>query len=599
MSSATPPGHPGREHFECVDAVFRRQVAENPDKVAAWDCTGSSTYAELWDRAVRLAGALHGKGVGTGDAVGVLGVGDRDALVAMLGVLLVGGHFVPIDPDCPPERAERMTAIAGASLVLTTSEHRVPEGIGADSWHVRELIEQAGPADPLGLLPAGDPDRPAYVIFTSGSTGTPKAVVVPHGALTALCLRPGVLRRDPDETFLVHTVLTFDTAMYEIWSALLVGASVLCAPRRALSLHETAELLRDERVTTTVLTPAVFALLADHHPDALGGLRCLMVGGDVMPREQAVRILDRFPELEFLNSYGPTENTVISTAFSLNGWDRQGNSVPIGPGLAGTTCHVLDRRLRPLPPGEVGDLYLGGDRLALGYLGDPVMTGQRFLPDPFSDLPGARMYRTGDRAVLLAGGVLEFRGREDDEIKVRGHRIHLAEVEALLAADPEVREVVATAVGTGHERHVRAFVRPASEGADPRAVRTRLAERAPRQLVPDELVMVAEFPLKPSGKVDREALKALPSAPAPEAVPAAGADDRAELARLWLERTGTPAESGEDFFHSGGTSLDLILLIESIAVTFGVQLDFADVYGLRSFEELHDMVLTHRQEADA
>ncbi|MFJ7148967.1 non-ribosomal peptide synthetase [Streptomyces sp. NPDC100445] len=599
MSSANLPGHPGREHFECVDAVFRRQVAEHPDKVAAWDSTGSSTYAELWDRAVRLAGALHDMGVGTGDAVGVLGVGDRDALVAMLGVLLVGGHFVPIDPDCPPERAERMTAIAGASLVLATSEHRVPEGIGADSRHVRELIEQACPTDPLGPLPAGDPDRLAYVIFTSGSTGTPKAVGVPHGALTALCLRPGVLRRDPDETFLVHTVLTFDTAMYEIWSALLVGASVLCAPRRALSLHETAELLRDERVTTTVLTPAVFALLADHHPDALGGLRCLMVGGDVMPREQAVRILDRFPELEFLNSYGPTENTVISTAFSLNGWDRSGSSVPIGEGLAGTTCHVLDERLRPLPPGEVGDLYLGGDRLALGYVGDRAMTEQRFLPDPFSDLPGARMYRTGDRAVLLAGGTVEFRGREDDEIKVRGHRIHLAEVEALLAADPEVREVVATAVGTGHERHVRAFVRPASEGTDPRAVRTRLAERAPRHLVPDELVVVAEFPLKPSGKVDREALKALPSTTAPEAVPAAGADDRAELARLWLERTGTPAESGEDFFHSGGTSLDLILLIESIAVTFGVQLDFADVYGLRSFEELRGMVLTNRQEVGA
>ncbi|MEU3492900.1 non-ribosomal peptide synthetase [Kitasatospora cineracea] len=599
MSSATPPGHPRREHYECVDAVFRRRAAEHPDKVAAWDGTGSSTYAELRDRALRLAGALHAKGVGTGDAVGVLGTGDRDTLTAMLGILLAGGHFVPIDPDCPPERAARMTAIAGAALVLTTAEHRVPEGIGADGWHVDELIDQAGPADPLDPLPAGDPDRPAYVIFTSGSTGTPKAVTVPHGALTALCLRPGVLRRDPDETLLVHTVLTFDTAMYEIWSALLVGASVLCAPRRALSLHETAALLEDERVTTAVLTPAVFALLADHHPDALGRLRRLMVGGDVMPREQAVRILDRFPELEFLNCYGPTENTVISTAFPLNDWDRQGSSVPIGPGVAGTTCHVLDDRLRPLPPGEVGDLHLGGDRLALGYAGDPATTEQRFLPDPFSDLPGARMYRTGDRAVLRADGTVEFRGREDDEIKVRGHRIHLAEVEALLAADPEVREVVATAVGTGHQRHVRAFVRTAAAGTDPRAVRARLAQRAPQHLVPDELVVVAEFPLRPSGKVDREALKALPSTPAPQTAPAAGTDARSELARLWLERTGTPAESGEDFFHSGGTSLDLILLIESVAAAFGVRLDFADVYGLRSFDELHDLVQAHRQEVDA
>ncbi|MFJ1753525.1 non-ribosomal peptide synthetase [Kitasatospora sp. NPDC088134] len=599
MSSATLPGRPDREHFECVDAVFRRRVAEHPDKVAARDSTGSSSYAELWDRAVRLAGALRGRGVGTGDAVGILGVGDRDTLVAMLGILLAGGHFVPIDPDCPAERIERMTTIAGAALVLTTSEHRLPAGVGVDSRPVRDLVEQPGPADPLDLLPAGDPDRPAYVIFTSGSTGAPKAVAVPHGALTALCLRPGVLRRDPDETLLVHTVLTFDTAMFEIWGALLVGASVLCAPRRALSLHETADLLRDARVTTAVLTPAVFALLADHHPDALGELRCLMVGGDVMPREQALRVLDRFPELEFLNTYGPTENTVISTAFRLNGWDRQGSSVPIGTALAGATCHVLDERLRPLPPGEVGDLHLGGDRLALGYVGDPAMTEQRFLPDPFSDRPGARMYRTGDRAALRADGTVEFHGREDDELKVRGHRIHLAEVEALLAADPEVREVVATAVGTGHQRHVRAFVRPTAPGVDPLAVRTRLAGRAPQHLVPDELALVDAFPLKPSGKVDREALKALPFPQAPEAAPAVGTDDRAVLARFWLERTGTPAGNGADFFHAGGTSLDLILLIESIAVAFGVRLDFADVYGLRSFEELHDMVLTHRQEVDA
>jgi nonribosomal peptide synthetase CepB len=203
---------------------------------------------------------------------------------------------------------------------------------------------------------------------------------------------------------------------------------------------------------------------------------------------------------------------------------------------------------------------------------------------------------------------VEFHGREDDEIKVRGHRINLAEVEALLAADPEVREAVATAVGTGHQRHVRAFVRTADTGTDPRAVRARLAQRAPQHLVPDELVVVAEFPLRPSGKVDREALKALEALnalgalgalEAPEAAPAAGTDGRSELARLWLERTGTPAESGEDFFHSGGTSLDLILLIESVAAAFGVRLDFADVYGLRSFDELHDLVRAHRQEVDA
>jgi acyl-coenzyme A synthetase/AMP-(fatty) acid ligase/acyl carrier protein len=312
-----------------------------------------------------------------------------------------------------------------------------------------------------------------------------------------------------------------------------------------------------------------------------------------MPRDPALRVRDRHPRLDLVNCYGPTENSIVSTTFRLADWDGAGTSVPIGRAIAGSVCHVVDEQLRTLPPGQVGDLYLGGDRLAVGYVGDPALTEERFVPDPFSAVPGARMYRTGDRACLLENGELEFRGREDDEVKVRGVRINLAEVEALLSEDPTVLGVVAAAVGTGHERHIRAFVR--STDINTRGIRARLSERAPRHLLPDEVLLVGEFPLKASGKVDRQALLSATDSPAgpPVASPADApgpSGDRAVLARMWQERTGTPADTGEDFFAAGGSSLDLILLIEGIRSTFGVHLDFEDVYGLSSFGELCTLV---------
>jgi acyl-coenzyme A synthetase/AMP-(fatty) acid ligase len=425
-------------------------------------------------------------------------------------------------------------------------------------------------------------------MFTSGSTGAPKAVAVPHGALTALCLRDSPVRRGPDDTVLVHTILTFDPSMLEIWSALLVGGSVVCASRKAVSLHETAALLLDRRVTTAVLTPAVFALMVENHPAALGALRCLIVGGDVMPARHAALICARFPELEVLNCYGPTENCIISTVFSLTGRPETETPVPIGRPVAGTRAYVLDRERRPVPPGVMGDLWVGGDRLARGYVTDPRLTAERFRTDPFSPVPGARMYRTGDRASVLPSGDLAFHGREDNELKVRGYRVDLAEVEALVAADPDVREVVAVSFGEGYDRRIRAFVRPASDTAQARSIRARVAGRAPQFLVPDEVTLVSSFPLTTTGKVDRRALeKECDDRPDTALEPL---DDRLRLAEMWRHRTGSAADSGDDFFTAGGSSLDLICLIEDISTEWAVSLDFAEVYGVRSFDELWTMV---------
>jgi amino acid adenylation domain-containing protein len=572
------------EHFELVEAVLRRVVARAPEKVAVEDSFGALTYAQLWDRASRVASSLAARGVRAGHAVGVHGIGDRDTITAMAGVLLTGAHFVPVDADYPAERVTQMMNLAGASVLLTNAAQPYQ---GITSWRVDELAG-AGTAGSVDPAPADDPHRTAYVMFTSGSTGTPKAVAVPHGALTALCLRDSPVRRQPDDAVLAHTILTFDPSMLEIWSALLVGASVVCAGGKAVSLHETAGLLLDPRVTTAVLTPAVFALMAENYPSALGALRCLIVGGDVMPAKQAALVRARCPGLEVLNCYGPTENCVISTVFSLDDWLDADTPVPIGRPVAGTSAYVLDAELHPVAPGVIGDLWVGGDRLASAYVTDPLLTAERFRDDAFSSIPGARMYRTGDRASVLPSGDLAFHGREDNELKVRGYRVDLAEVEALVAADPGVREVVAVPFGTGHDRRIRAFARPVSDAEDATSIRARVAGRAPRFLVPDEVVLVSSFPLAANGKVDRTALANEVEGRAEDLPDPRG--DRERLARMWQRRTGSAPDTAVDFFTAGGSSLDLVCLIEDVGSQFGVTLDFDDVYGLSSFDELWTMV---------
>lgn len=570
------------EQFEVIEAVLRRVVSRDPDKVAIEDPSGSLTYGQLWDRASRLASILASRGVQAGHAVGVHGIGDRDTITAMVGVLLTGAHFVPVDIDYPAERIRRMMDLAGASVLLTNADQPHP---GIASWRVDELVDAGG----RGMTPpVDDPHRTAYVMFTSGSTGTPKAVAVPHGALTALCLRDSPVLRSPDDSVLVHTILTFDPSMLEIWSALLVGASVVCAGGKAVSLHETADLLLDPRVTTAVLTPAVFALMVENYPGALKALRCLIVGGDVMPAKHAALVRTRCPDLEVLNCYGPTENCIISTVFSLADWPDTGLPVPIGRPVAGTCAYVLDEELRPVAPGVIGDLWVGGDRLASAYVTDPLMTAERFRNDTFSSIPGARMYRTGDRASVLPSGNLAFHGREDNELKVRGYRVDLAEVEALVAADPGVREVVAVPFGTGYDRRIRAFVRPVSDTENARSIRDRITGRAPQFLVPDDVELVTSYPLAANGKVDRAALvketkRILVPRPNPH-------DDRERLAIIWQQRTGSAPDTAEDFFVAGGSSLDLLRLIEDVRNQFGVTLDFEDVYGLSTFDELWTIV---------
>ena len=579
------------EHYESIAAAFERQVHDRPDKVAVRDPQGCITFAELWADANRLATALRAVGVDRGSAVGILGVGSRESIVAMLGSWIIGSHVVPLDPEHPDDRISRTVSAASVRLLIETGAHSLaPAVTSCPRLHLRELVATA---DEGAFQPRADnlADDLAYVLFTSGSTGEPKGVCVPQGALSALALREGPTHLRADDTFLVHTTLAFDPSMLEIWSALLVGASVLCAPTPGLSLRVTADLLSDDRVTVAVLTPAVFALMVERYPESIARLRMLIVGGDVMPVRQARAARDLCPDVDIVNCYGPTENTVISTAFRLQEWDGSGDAVPIGVAVAGGTVHVLDEEGRPCAPGVVGELVVGGDRLARGYLQDPELTAARFIPDHLSSRPGARLYRTGDRAARRTDGIVEFHGRADLEVKVRGVRVNLAEVELAAGSDPAVAEVVAIATGAGHEHRLVAVVRVGDAyhhgGADAKSIRARIAQRVPAYLVPDLVEIVDEFPLTGSAKIDRAALagrivdmdRADQETPRPEGI-----------AAFWLARTGSPPRPNESFFDAGGNSLDLIRFIDDVASAYGVELEFEDVYGVANFDELHRLV---------
>lgn len=564
-----------------LSEVFDKITATYPDKDAVHDASGTLTYRELHRRATAVAAALRAWGVSPGDPVGVYGQASRDSIVAMLGTAFAGASYVPVDPDYPDERSRWMLTTAGARLVLLTDDHRPGSDLGRATLHVRDAAN-----DEESARPAGAPDDVLYTMFTSGSSGTPKPVAVPHRGILGL-LRPSPFTVGPDDGVLAMATLAFDSSALEIWCSLLVGATVFCVRASAASLRILADALADPRITVAHPSPAIFALLVDHHLDALAGLRLVTSGGDVMSITHATRLRSAHPGVRVVNTYGPTEASVISSAYEVARWDAaECATMPIGFPAAGAELHVVDENLSPVPDGTPGELVIGGDRLALGYAGEPELTTRRFVT-----AVGTRVYRTGDRVRRLATGALEFLGRLDDEVKIRGYRVNPAESRAVLAADPEVAEAVVVPVGEPGTRSLLGFVRTTGP-VDVADLRSRAWTRVPRHVVPDDIIVVQAFPTGPTGKVDHRALVTRWERERAAEVALPAETDAAELTRLWTKLAGRPPEPDRDFFHSGGTSLGLIRLIEEISTRFGVELDFAEVYGLRSFDELFDLIRT-------
>ncbi|KUM70824.1 non-ribosomal peptide synthetase [Streptomyces curacoi] len=538
-----------------VPDLVADRAAERPQATALVCGDVRLTYAELLRRADHLAARLHAQGVRRGHRVGLLLPRGADMAVAALAVLRAGAAYVPLDPAHPAARLAHMVADSGTSLLLTAEGTTGLTGSDVPGLRVDEDTEPTAAVDPVACAPSDL----AYVLYTSGSTGVPKGVAVEHRALLNLAVnvRPVFPVTETDRV-LQFVSFGFDVAVSDLFFPWVAGAELHIA-REDERLGEALQArLRDSGITYVFLPPSA-AMTLPRAPGALPGLRTLAVGGEACPAELVERLGEKGRRI--VNAYGPSEATVYSTTAEL----RPGEPVVIGRAVPGTRARVLDRRLRPVPVGVTGELYVAGASLARGYIGRPGMTAERFVADPYGP-PGSRMYRTGDLCRIDAHGVLHYLGRGDSQVKLRGHRIELGEIEALLAGRGEVTVAAAAVRGQGAEQRLVAYVVTSREVPDA-ALRAHLAVRLPGYMVPEVFVRVPELPLNRSGKIDRSRLPEPPSARrgSGEAYAAPRTESERRVARVWqqvltLDRVGVH----DNFFDLGGNSIRLLAVLAAL-----------------------------------
>ncbi|MCZ7461777.1 non-ribosomal peptide synthetase [Streptomyces sp. WMMC940] len=577
-----------------LDRAFRERATIQPDAVAVRHVGTTLDYAALdrWSEAI--AHRLRDRGVRHGDPVAVcLGRGPA-AVAALLGILKAGAHYLPVDPAAPAERTRTVLADAGVRHALVDD--------GADLPVPLELVT-AGTTAPVrevpSLAPTSSPADLAYVLYTSGSSGTPKGVMIEHRSVTHFSRTIArAYEMGTGDRVLHFAPLTFDVSVFEVFTTLLSGGELVIATddeRRDPALL--AARMRDDAVTVAELPPALLPLLDQAR---LPDLRLVSVGGEAFPGKLVAEWTAG--ERRFVNGYGPTEATVAVTLMDCAGsYDR---NPPIGRPMPGHQAFVLDERLRPVPPGVPAELCVAGPGVARGYLGRPELTAERFVTNPYADGPETeRLYRTGDLVRWLPGGNLEFLGRTDRQLKLRGHRIEPGEVEAVLLGHPSVQQAVAVArPGAGGEPVLAAYVTVeqaggyASEVADAEGLRAYAASRLPGYMVP-VVVVLDDLPLTPHGKVD---VAALPL-PVDQAVGGTAPRDAVEeqicrdILTPLLEWTSPDVEG--DFFALGGSSLQATIVVSRVRAVFGIDIALADFFSRPTVAGLADLVRTARAEA--
>jgi amino acid adenylation domain-containing protein len=583
-----------------IHALFSRVAEAHADKIAvvlpAVDKgeLRSLTYAELTTMSDRLARHLVAEGVMSGEPVGLYVERSLEMVVAMLAVLKVGGAFVPLDLAYPSDRLSFMLKDTGARVVLTFS-HLQGDLDLADDIKVVCLDEEIAEHAAERVRPQVEATDLACILYTSGSTGRPKGVEVPHRSIVRLVMNTHYARFDESRVFLQLVPISFDVAEFEIWGALLHGATCVLYPGYGVPDPRVLQsLIGDYGITTLWLTTSLFNTVVDDEPELLDGVEELLIGGEALSVAHIVKAQQRLPSVQFINGYGPTESNITTYYRIPRPFDPSLSSVPIGKAIANSSVYILDQALCQVDPGVEGEVYIGGDGVARGYLNLPEKTAACFISDPFSGDPEAKLYKTGDRARYLDDGDIDFIGRMDDQVKIDGHRIELGEIEAVIRSNAGVRDAGVTVFQSeAGLKQLVAYVAFAESNSDFSILKSDLAAQLPDYMVPYHWMALDKIPLTENGKLDRRALpspvRRRPDLTQPYIPPRN--DRERSLAALWqslllIDKVGIR----DNFFELGGSSLLSLQFVNRLRQESGIALPIVDFFERPVIEELLAML---------
>ncbi len=559
---------------------FRRTAATRAQKTALFDENRALTFAELDQLSDNLFVELAANGVKPGDFVGLALERSLEWYVAMLAIIKAGAAYVPIDLKAPPERTLAMLAGIGAVFVI-----QAPPGSLSFPEHIRVLSPEGmhRARESVPAYPAMDARTAAYVMFTSGSTGAPKGVCVTHGGIMRLAMSTDAVRMDDRQVFIQSSTLSFDASTFEIWGALLCGASLAAPPPVLEDLRHWSDAVAGHGATTLFLTTELFHLMVERKSPLFDHLQQLIIGGDVLSPAHAEAFVKAYPGVRLIHAYGPTEATTFTTYYSITPQTDFSRRIPIGRPLPGTRVYILDDKLNPLPVGARGELYIAGDALARGYVnGDNASFFEHELPL----LGRERLYRTGDLARWLPDGNIDIIGRRGRMLKMRGFRIEPGEIEHAIRRYPGVKQAAVCPMPAGPVLKLAAFVAP--EGIELAGLRAFLQSCLPAYMIPASIAPVAAIPLNANGKADISALRQLACERAAESCGAEIGDEQLQrMLDLWREFFGAQYGADDDFFENGGHSLLSIRLAARVEEAFGVKVPVSLLYQYGTPVALH------------
>jgi tyrocidine synthetase III len=570
-----------------IHELFEEQVRKSPDKIAVVYEDMQLTYQELNVKANQIAHLLRHKGVAPDSIVGIMVERSLEMIVGIMGILRAGGVYLPIDPEYPKDRMEYMLEDSRAGILLTQKHLKDNVFFRGE---IIELDEENIYKDGIGNIEGINcSDDLAYVMYTSGSTGKPKGVMIEHKSVIRLVKNANYIELNENDKILQTGAIVFDAMTFEVWGALLNGASLyLIAKDKILDADKLKQEIERNKITTIWLTAPLFNQIIDQNQKVFDECRYLLVGGDVLSPRHVNILRESNNEIRIINGYGPTENTTFTTCFTIK--KTYGSSIPIGKPISNTQVYIIDRNNMLQPIGIAGELCISGDGLARGYLNKPELTVEKFVPNPFE--PGIRMYRTGDLARWLPDGNIEFIGRLDHQVKIRGHRIELGEVESHLLKHEAVKEViVVTREGKNGDKYLCAYI-TADRGLAVNEIREYLGKELPKYMIPSYFVQLETMPLTPNGKVDRKAL------PEPDVSIIAGVEYEAprnvieeKLVKVWQEVLGVDRIGiNDNFFDLGGHSLKATSMMSKIHKELSVEVPLKEIFRMPIIKGLAEYI---------